>query len=261
MAGADDFCAELFHGFKGLDPLGDVAVCRVVVGAVHARVAGEKDLFIRQPSPAVAVRVRDAEVEEFHAVFAVVKNHLAAVEQRRRFEFARGDIGARLRGVLPASGFVAEDAGLIFFHLLDHADVRDGRRAIFHPHLVPVRVVAVVVRVECKADRLAGDRLDLRDDFLRAGGEVAINDEHVILEDDPAVVAMPVRLEVALVKIDFRGEFGDLVHLRRASERGNERECKNGKETGGLGGCHDARALHGLRGGSMMKLRATRGFP
>ena len=46
--------------------------------------------------------------------------------------------------------------------------MRDRDGALFHPGLVAVRVVAVMMRVEGETNRLVRDRLDFRNDLLRA---------------------------------------------------------------------------------------------
>src|SRR4029079_13758811 len=123
------------------------------------------------------------------------------------------DVLALLGRVLPSAGPASEEGGLVLLHLLDDSRVRDGNGALVDPRLVAVRVVAVVMSVEREADRLARQGPDLRDDLARARWEVRVDDEHVVLEDDPAVVAVPLALDVTLVEVDVgsqRPDFADL---------------------------------------------------
>src|SRR5207249_308411 len=55
MAGTDDFGAQFPDRFKRLDPFPDVAVAGEVVRPVDARVAGEENLFLRQPREPVSM--------------------------------------------------------------------------------------------------------------------------------------------------------------------------------------------------------------
>ena len=91
--------------------------------------------------------------------------------------------------------------------------MRDRHRALLDPDLVAIGMIAMVMRVEGKAHRLVGDRFDLGNDLLRAGGKIGVDDQDVILEDNPAIVAMAVPLDVAFMEINVgRDEFG-FVHF------------------------------------------------
>ena len=72
--------------------------------------------------------------------------------------------------------------------------MRDGRRPVVHPDLIAIGVIAVMVRIESKTNRLIRDGLDLGNDLLRAGREIAVDDEHVIFKDNPAIVAVAAAL-------------------------------------------------------------------
>ena len=61
VAWADELRTEFLRGSEGANPLLGVSVPGVVVGAVHAGVAGEQDFFLRKPRETIAVGVRDAE--------------------------------------------------------------------------------------------------------------------------------------------------------------------------------------------------------
>ena len=88
---------------------------------------------------------------------------------------------------------------------------------------VAVGVVAVVVRVEDVADRLVGGLLDGRDDVAGLLGEVGVEDDDVILEDDPDVIAAAEEdrfvggADGGVAEEDAGRDFADLVelHLRR----------------------------------------------
>jgi hypothetical protein len=75
---------------------------------------------------------------------------------------------------------------------------RDG--AVLHPDLVGVGMVAVMMRIEREANGLGRLRLDLRHDFERAGRIVGVEDEDAVLEDHPTGVAVPLPLQVSLVR-------------------------------------------------------------
>ena len=62
-------------------------------------------------------------------------------------------------------------------------------RPLLRPDGVAVGVVAVVVRVEDVLDRLLGRLLDGRDHVAGLLREVGVDDDDVVLEDDPDVVA------------------------------------------------------------------------
>src|ERR1043165_9842558 len=75
-------------------------------------------------------------------------------------------------------------------------------------------------------------------DLLGAGGEIAVDDEHVILEDNPPVVAMAVALDVAFMEVDVRGNLLRLVYFR--SKQGKRRgDGKRGQRCG-FGKVHGA---------------------
>ncbi len=86
---------------------------------------------------------------------------------------------------------------------------------------VAVGVVAVMVRIEDVADRLVGRLLDGRDDVAGFLGEVGVEDEDVILEDDPDIVAAAEddRLvggaDRGVAEEDAGGDFADVVELHR----------------------------------------------
>src|SRR5204862_1694593 len=124
------------------------------------------------------------------------------------------------RGVLPAAWLGVVIAGFIFFHLGNNTDMRDRHRAVVHPDLIAVGVIAMMMRIESKTNRLVRGGLDLRNDLLRARGKVAVYDEHIIIKDYPAIVTMAVNLEIAFVKINIRRDLLGLIHLGHGKNRG-----------------------------------------
>ena len=231
MAWADDFWAELLRRLEGLDPFADVAVAGVVVSAVHAGVSGEQDAFVREPRETVAVGVRDAEVEQFDAHLAVIEHHVLGEEQCWRLEFGFRDIFPIFRGIVPTIGCCfGKEATLVLTHFCDGAEVSNGSGSGFVPELVCVGVVAVVMRVERETDGLGRESLDFGDDLLRAGREVCVDDHDVIVEDDPAIVAMAFLSDFALVEEDVWRDGLNLIDLR---ERVVGEECGCGEGEGG----------------------------
>src|SRR2546422_992471 len=101
------------------------------------------------------------EVKQFDAMLAVVKYHVFPKEQRRRFQFRVRDVLASLGGVFPSARFAAVIARLVFLHFLDDSNVADRHCSVIHPDLIAISVIAVMMRIESKTDRLVGDRANL----------------------------------------------------------------------------------------------------
>jgi hypothetical protein len=148
--------------------------------------------------------VRDAEVQEFDTMFAVIENHVATEEESWRFRFAGGDVFAIFGEIIPTFR-------LEFLERLQNAFMRDGSGALIGECLVAVGVIAVLMRVENEFDWLVGDLADFRNHFVGARREIGVDDEHVIFENDPAVVAMAFAADVAFVKINVLGEGFDFI--------------------------------------------------
>src|SRR5262245_47440984 len=91
--------------------------------------------------------------------------------------------------------------------------MRDRNGAVVCPYLITIGMISMVMRVERETNGFVGERANLGNNFLCAGGEIAVDDEHVILEDDPPVVAMTFALEIALVEINVRCDLLHLVNL------------------------------------------------
>src|SRR5262245_13287108 len=213
MAGCDDRRPEGLSLGQRLDPRTAVAVPHEVERSVHGSIAGKEDALLREPGKAVPVRVADAEVPQFHAVCAIVEDHDVAIEQRGWRQACRSQILTLLRRVLPPSGPSAEQPGFILAHL--GVDVLVGHRSgtVLYPDLIAVGVVAVMVGIEREPDRLAGLRLDLGNDFTCTRWKIGVEHQHVVVEHDPAVVAVALAVEVALVEKHARCELLDDVHL------------------------------------------------
>ena len=152
-------------------------------------------------------------MQQLDPVFSIVKNQLFLEEQRRWSKFAGRDIRAVLGAVLPAAGLACIIAVLVFFHFFDHADAGDRGGAVLDPDAVAVGMVPVVMRIEDKTNRLVGNGLDFRNNVLRPRGKIAVDDQHVIVENNPAIIAMSATLEIALVEINPRGDIRHLVDL------------------------------------------------
>ncbi len=86
---------------------------------------------------------------------------------------------------------------------------------------VAISVVAVVMRVDDVADRFIGGLLDGRDDVAGFLGEVGVEDDDIILEDNPDIVAAAEddRLvggaDRGVAEEHAGGDFADLVELHR----------------------------------------------
>ena len=91
-------------------------------------------------------------------------------------------------------------------------------------------MITVMMGVEREANRLVGQGLDFRNDFLRAGRKVRVDDQHIVLEHNPAIVAMAVAFDVAFVKVNVRRDLLGLVDFgdcaTRPSQDGQARNEK-----------------------------------
>ena len=209
VAGADEVDLQLVHRVEALDPARGVGVAHVVERAVHARVAGAEDLVLRQVRARVAGRVAVPEVHEDHVLRVVFQFVLVVEGDVHLLERALLHVLAVLRGVLPLLRAVRlQQAGGVL--------VGDDLRALLRPHRVAVRVVAVVVRVQHVLDRLLGGLLDVGDHVRGLLGEVRVDDDDVVFEDDPGVVAAAER-NLRVVGGDGRvaeeDAGGDLLHV------------------------------------------------
>src|SRR5215472_582084 len=208
MPRADRLRAKFPGRLERRDPLADIAIAHIVVRSIYANIACKENLLLRQPRDGVPMRMCHAQVHQLDTMFTIVEIKLLGKQNAGRFQPRPCKIGTNLRLTLPSSAPVAVVAGLAAPHLFYHARMRNRDAAILHEHLVPIRMVAVVMRIESKTNGLVGDRADLADHQLRACGIVGVDHEHIILEDHPPVVAdgrSIVRNNVSLVKINVRG--------------------------------------------------------
>ena len=231
VAGAERLHAEILHRAEDGDPAFGVGVAGVVEGTVHAGVAGEQDPVLRQPGNGIAGGVGVAEEEKLDALVAVVEDELVR-EVEGGDLVGEGAILARpvLLRPLEAVGPLRLEEGLA--PLLGD----DGRPELHVLH-VPVGVVAVVVRVEDELDRLVGPFADRGDDVLRLAGEVGVDDEDEVAEDNEALVAAGEhRLGLRLAEEDAGSDFRDrrLLGGGRGGPCNHEgkSECQQGGKRG-----------------------------
>ena len=225
VAGAKRLHAEILHRAEDGDPAFGVGVAGVVEGPVHAGVAGEQDPVLRQPGDGIAGGVGVAEEEELDPLVAVVEDELVG-------EVEGGDL-------VREGAILARPVLLCSFEAVGSLRLKEGlapllgddRRPELHILHVPVGVIAVVVGVENKLDRLVGALADRSDDVLRLAGEVGVDDEDVVAEDDEALVAAGEhRLGLRLAEEDTGSDLGDrrLLGGGRGGPRhhGGKSECQ-----------------------------------
>src|SRR5690606_30427164 len=91
----------------------------------------------------------------------------------------------------------------------------DGHRPQLAPAHVAIRVVAVIVRVENKADGLISTLTNRSHDRLDLAWEVGIDDEHEIAKLDPSLIAASEYGRcLRFAEVHTRGQFGDRRFLR-----------------------------------------------
>ena len=145
----------------------------------------QRILCLRQIGKGVAGGVGMAEEQELDALLAVVEHELVVEDEVRHLEML-SRTSLRPIGPLPAS---ANSFGPLTTQQAGAVGLGDDARALLGEDRVAVGVVAVMVRVEDIADRFIGGLLDGGDDVARLLGEVGVDDDDVILEDDPDVIA------------------------------------------------------------------------
>src|SRR5437588_2013601 len=136
-------------------------------------------------------------------MLAVVKDHLARKQNGRRLELDGGYIGTGLRRVFPAPGLAAVITCLVALHLFDDSGVSHGRRSVIYPHLIAVCMIAVMVSVEREANWLVGQSANLRQDLSGTRRKICIDEQNVVFENYPAVVAVAAH-EIAFVEVHVR---------------------------------------------------------
>ena len=90
--------------------------------------------------------------------------------------------------------------------------MRDGCCSVVDPYLIAVGVVAMMMCVKRKANGLLSDCAYLGENSLRAGWEIRVDHEDIVLEHDPSVVAVAVTFNVALVKVHVACDRIDLIY-------------------------------------------------
>ena len=201
-----------------------MGIGHIVKRAVGDGVACRQHLFFRQIDKAIAARVRPSEEVEFHAARAVIQH------ERRRVESLLRRLG---RGAVKLLHIFAirlhPTLGLVTLHLLRHPDIGQRRRAHFGPDGVSVGVVAVVVRVENVLDGLAGKLLRVGRGQARAGGEVGVDDDEIVLHLNDDVIAMPLLLDVAFAEPNAGYDLLNSVRLRGYAGREEDGNDESGK--------------------------------
>src|SRR5262249_39010570 len=126
-----------------------------------------------------------AEEEKFHALFSVVENQLVIEDNTGNLEPAFGDIfSASRRFARIGEFFRSTDA-----QNSCTVGLSDDAGPGIAEHRVTKGVVAVVVSIKDIADRLVGGFLDGLDHIDGLFGESCIDNDHIVFENDPDVVA------------------------------------------------------------------------
>ncbi len=212
MPGTNEFDIELLGSIEDANPRCGIRMTHVVESPIGAGVPRAQDLLLRQVHKRIAGRVGMAQEEELDVLLAVVEHQLFVEEQVGHLEDALGHVlapGLALAGICEFLGPVdpQEPAAIGLSH-----DARPG----IGEHRVAIGMIAVMVRIEDVADRLVGGLLDGRDDVARLLGEVGVEDDDVILENDPDVIAAAEdnrRVRGADRRIAEEHAGGDLTHL------------------------------------------------
>src|SRR6516165_12076297 len=113
-------------------------------------------------------------------MLAVVKDQVLRKENGGRLELAGSYIGAILRRRFPPARLVFVVAGFVSLHLLDDAGMRNRHRAAVYEDLIPVGMVAMVMGVKGKPNRLVCERANFADDQLCPCGEVRNDDQNIV---------------------------------------------------------------------------------
>src|SRR6516225_12111228 len=84
--------------------------------------------------------------------------------------------------------------------------MRNWHPAAFHKDLIPIGMIAVVMRIKSKSYRLVRQGAYFADDQSCPRRKIRIDHQDVVFKNDPTVVANCVRAirHMALVKIDVR---------------------------------------------------------
>lgn len=204
VAGTDFFDRQLLSFGHDANPTRCIAIAGVIESTIHAGIAGEQDAVLGQPGERVARRMSVTEVEQLHALIAVIENHLLRERQRR------------LR-VVELAVFV----GFVLLRLLKAGDALgveelptvfrgDCRCPLLHEDRIPVGMISVIVRVEDVADRLIGRLADLFDELFGLIRKAGFDHKHKVFEDDPTLIAAEkFWLGLHLAEEDSGSDFGD----------------------------------------------------
>src|SRR4051794_32883906 len=106
-------------------------------------------------------------------MFAVVEDHVLIVKQGGRFQFSSGDIFAALGSIFPSTRLAAVITSFVLLHLVYDARMGHWHRSVVHPHLVAIRMVAMMMRIKGEANGFITDGLDLGYDLFSAGRKIA----------------------------------------------------------------------------------------
>ena len=190
--------------------------------------------MLRQPGDGIAGGVGMAEEEELDALVAVVKDELVG-------EVEGGDLigeGTVLARPVLLRSF--EAVGPLCLEERLAPLLGDDRRAELRILHVPVGVVAVVVGVEDELDRLVGPLTDRGDRVLRLAGEVGIDDQDEVAEDDEALIAAGEhRLGLCLAEEHPRRHLRDRRLLGGGDHAGHDDPRENERHDDGERGSHE----------------------
>ena len=192
-------------------------MAHVVERAVGAGIAGAENLEFGQIHEGIAGCVGMAQEQKLAALGAVVEHQLVIEHEFGHLQMAVGDIRAARRtlaGVGEILGPVdAQNAGAVGLGDDAGADLGEDR--------VAIGMVAVVVRIDDIANRLVRGLLDGRDHVARLLGKVGVEDDDIILEDHPDIIAaaeddaLVGRADRRIAKEDARRDLANLVELHR----------------------------------------------
>src|SRR5262249_38543757 len=154
-------------------------------GAVDAGVARAENFFPGQVRQSVARRMRVSEKQKLDPMLTVVQHQLFVEDEAGDLEVALGDVLPTGESLAGLSKFLrslnSEEPGTV--------SLGDDARARLAEDRVAIGMIAVMMGVQDISNRLVcrlSDRLDDVGCFLRKRG---VDDDDVVLEDDPGIVA------------------------------------------------------------------------
>src|SRR6185369_3776226 len=141
----DVLLAEIVEHAKPVVRIG-VRVGDVVAGEIHAEIASEENFFLGQIRDRIAQRMPGAYAYEFHAMLAIVEDHLVLKADLRMLQ---PDV---LQALLAGSR-VLRPVGRILGFRFRHAFARaDQGCARVHPNAISKSMIAVIMDVEHEAN-------------------------------------------------------------------------------------------------------------